>query len=145
MLGNMEIVSCKYSRYGTQSDLEKVEVQPADAILQGAFVNTTNNLLSYNPFKDGGGIQSYMTPLNLESLFKAAGARNIETKCLPSKEYIANLNYDSNFVVGLTYINLITYHYLQILTPSSTYWSYGEDSLGSITNLILGIMIVPLK
>ena len=139
---------CEASKTGSDAQAAAIGTTSLDCIIQGAFRNTYNYILDYNPFTDGSGVSSITIPADIFKFFKNTLGKNVRNIFDP--DYLSNnvIDYNNNFVIALidikedksitNYYNkfyfgngLIPDHYVQILSrgggDSVLFWQWGKE------------------
>ena len=125
---------------GTTNELRSAGMTSADAIVQGAIINSANSVLSFNPFKAESGLNTLMTPGKVESfLTNYVGATVRTISPYPTHYALRQTNYSKFFVIGLVHHGsesitnptfAIPNHYVQLtgITGNKvSYWTWGES------------------
>lgn len=141
------------SKYGTYEQAEQVQGQQAsaaDLIMQGAFVNSGNAMLAYNPFTDKSGVRSFMWPTYVESFFSSKLGLSV-TECeLEEFDDMCAYNYNDYYIIALVEVSFVSkdingihrYQFFTSLNPSKlhyiqltgvdgnelTYWNWGSNN-----------------
>lgn len=139
---------------GTPNELKAAGMTSVDAIVQGAIINSENQFLTFNPFKQESGLNSLMWPGNVEKfLTHYVGATVRTISPYPMRYALQHTNYSKFFVIGLVHNAngsitsppyAIPNHYVQLtgITGNTvSYWTWGEskDRKSSLSGHIHGI------
>jgi len=123
---------------GNVADLRRLGLNSVDAIVQGAFTNSQNGLLDYNPFRDGSGLKSFMYPGMLCRYIGQYIGVHYQYLLLPTNRRIEKLDFAHHFVIGIVHSGSgscvnpgFPNHYIQIHGTSGNllrYWSWGYSN-----------------
>lgn len=147
------------SKSGTDAMASQYNISTADAIIQGAIVNSANSRGNdYNPFTDGSGLKSFMWPGDIRSFFSDYLGCSASKLWLAGEATFNSLDYANNFVIALVHCNqngkdlcfdrVISFklHYLEVTgirdSGGLNVWTWGASDFYSTTTDAYAIIVV---
>lgn len=148
------------SKSGTDDMASQYNISTADAIIQGAIVNSANSSgNNYNPFTDGSGFKSFMWPDDIKSFFSEYLGCSSSISLLAGETILNSLDYANNFVIALVHCNQegndlrfnravsIDLHYLEVtglrVGGGLNVWTWGSSDYYSSTSETYLVVVVP--